>query len=96
MAERTPEGFPMRTLGVQRTLCAVLKKAPANLPAVIEALFRSYWVDRNFTIGEPDGFAPVLETVLGKENAQEILSSVSHLHFLKPYSSPFSMLIQIL
>lgn len=76
MAEESPEGFPPRTLGVQRALCALSLKSPAKLPTVIEALYRSFWVDRNAKIGEPEGFTPVLERVLGKQETQEILSAV--------------------
>lgn len=76
MADESPEGFPPRTLGVQRALCALYGKSPAKLPNVIEALYRSFWVDRNAKIGEPEGFTPVLEKVLGKQETQEVLSAV--------------------
>lgn len=76
MADETPEGFPPRTLGVQRALCALSQNSPAKLPTVIEALYRSFWVDRNSKIGEPEGFIAVLESVLGKQETQEVLSAV--------------------
>lgn len=77
-----PEGFPVKTLGVQRALCALSQKAPEKLPSVMEALFQSMWVDRNSRIGEPEGFTPVLESVLGKGVTQEVLQAVSS--FLPP------------
>lgn len=76
MVEEMPDGFPPRTLGVQRALCALSLKAPAKLPAAIEALYRSFWVDGNSKIGEPEGFTPVFESVLGKQETQELLSAV--------------------
>lgn len=72
-----PDGFPVRTLGVQRALCALSQKAPEKLSSVMEALFQSMWIDRNSRIGEPEGFIPVFEGVLGKETTQEILQAVS-------------------
>jgi 2-hydroxychromene-2-carboxylate isomerase len=81
MADETPDGFPIRTLAVQRALCALSQKAPATLPSVLEALFDSFWVDRNSKVGEPEGFVPILESVLGKQSAQEILSAVGFLIF---------------
>lgn len=77
IADNTPEGFPPRTLAVQRALCVVSQKAPAKLPSVIEALYHSFWVQSNSKIGEPAGFTPVLESVLGKQATQDILSAVS-------------------
>lgn len=79
IADNTPDGFPVRTLGVQRALCAISRKSPAKLPSVIEALYHSFWVDRNSKIGEPEGFIPILETALGKQGTQEVLSAVSYL-----------------
>lgn len=77
MTERFPEGFPPKTLSIQRALCAISQKYPAKLPAAIEALYRSFWVDENTRIGDVEGFAPVLESVLGKQAVQETLSAVS-------------------
>lgn len=76
-----PDGFPIKTLAVQRALCSVAQKAPAKLASVIEALYRSLWIERNSKIGEPEGFAPILEGILGKQATQEILSAVSFLVF---------------
>ncbi|KAJ5108987.1 hypothetical protein N7456_005662 [Penicillium angulare] len=75
--EQMPEGFPVKTLGVQRALCALSQKAPEKLPSVMEALFQSMWVDINSRIGEPEGFTPVLESVLGKGATQEILQATN-------------------
>ncbi|KAJ5145057.1 thioredoxin-like protein [Penicillium atrosanguineum] len=76
MADKTPDGFPVRTLAVQRALCALSQKAPAKMPAVLEALYRAFWVERNSKIGEPEGFQPILESVLGKQDTEEILSAM--------------------
>lgn len=77
MSEDFPENFPPRTLPVQRALCALSQKSPSKLPSVIEALYRSMWLDGNGKIGEPEAFTPVVEQVLGKNETQEILSAVS-------------------
>lgn len=77
IADNMPEGFPPRTLAVQRALCVVSQKAPAKLPSVIEMLYHSFWVQSNSKIGEPAGFTPVLERVLGEQATQDILSAVS-------------------
>lgn len=76
MSDEMPDGFPPRTLGVQRALCALSQQSPAKLPAVIEALYRSLWVDGNSKVGEPEAFTPVFESVLGKQETQELLSAV--------------------
>lgn len=77
VAEHSPDGFPPKTLNAQRALCAISQKFPAKLPSVLEALYRSFWVDRNAKIGEVEGFAPVLQGVLGQQETQDILSAVS-------------------
>jgi 2-hydroxychromene-2-carboxylate isomerase len=77
--EGFPKGFPFRTLSAQRALCAISQKAPEKLAPVIGALFHAVWVEGNTAIGEPDGFAPLIESVLGKQEAHEILSAVSPL-----------------
>lgn len=82
-----PDGFPIKTLAVQRALCSVAQKAPAKLASVIEALYHSLWVERYSKIGEPEGFALVLEAILGKQATQEILSAVS---FLVSHSFTFN------
>ncbi|KAJ6106912.1 thioredoxin-like protein [Penicillium capsulatum] len=77
VADRAPDGFPQRTLAVQRALCAVAENVPSQMPSVLEALYRSFWVDRNAKIGEPEGFIPVLEKVLGKNTTQDIVSAIA-------------------
>lgn len=62
---------------MQRALCALSQKAPAKLPAVLEGLYRAFWVERNSKAAEPEGFTPIMESVLGKQDTQEILSAVS-------------------
>lgn len=79
--EGFPKGFPFRTLSVQRALCAISQKSPEKLAPVIGALFHAVWVEGNTTIGEPDGFVPVLESVLGKQETLEIMSAVSSLQY---------------
>lgn len=77
ICDSPPEGFPPRTLAVQRALCVISQKTPAKLPSVIEALYHSFWVQSNSKIGDPAGFAPVIENVLGQEATKEVLSAVS-------------------
>jgi 2-hydroxychromene-2-carboxylate isomerase len=77
ICDSPPDGFPPRTLAVQRALCVVSQKTPAKLPSVIEALYHSFWVQSNSKIGEPAGFAPVIESVLGQEDTKNVLSAVS-------------------
>ncbi|GLI78936.1 hypothetical protein PoHVEF18_007258 [Penicillium ochrochloron] len=77
ICDSPPEGFPPRTLAVQRALCVVSQKTPAKLPSVIEALYHSFWVQSNSKIGEPAGFAPVIESVLGQEDTKDVLSAMT-------------------
>lgn len=76
MTEKFPAGFPPKTLPVQRALCAISQKYPSKLADTIEALYRSFWVDNNPNIGDVEGFRPVLESVLGRDGAGEVLSAV--------------------
>jgi 2-hydroxychromene-2-carboxylate isomerase len=76
MVEHTPEGFPPVTLATERALCAVSLKSPGKLVSTIEALYYSFWVQGNTKIGQVEGFSPVLESVFGKDGAQEILQVV--------------------
>ncbi|KAJ6180503.1 hypothetical protein N7519_010964 [Penicillium mononematosum] len=76
--EGFPKGFPFRTLSAQRALCAISQKAPEKLAPVIGALFHAVWVEGNTAIGEPDGFAPLIESVLGKQEAHEIMSAMNN------------------
>ncbi|KAJ5964416.1 uncharacterized protein N7479_004292 [Penicillium vulpinum] len=76
--EGFPKGFPFRTLSVQRVLCAISQKAPENLAPVIGALFHAIWVEGSTTIAEPEGFTPVIESVLGKQEAHEMISAMNN------------------
>jgi 2-hydroxychromene-2-carboxylate isomerase len=76
MIDKFTEGFPPLTLGTQRALCAISQKLPNKLVPTIEALYHSFWVQGNAKIGQPEGFGPVLESVLGPSDAQEILKAV--------------------
>jgi 2-hydroxychromene-2-carboxylate isomerase len=75
--EGFPKGFPIRTLPVQRALCAISQRTPEKLAEVIDAIFHSFWVDGNTTVGAPEGFAPLIESVLGKQETEEVVSAVS-------------------
>lgn len=77
MIQGFPKGFPFSTLPVQRALAAVSQRNPESLAVVIDALFHAVWVEGNTAVGEPNGFTPVLESVLGKQETQEVLSAVS-------------------
>ncbi|RJE22816.1 2-hydroxychromene-2-carboxylate isomerase [Aspergillus sclerotialis] len=77
MISQMPEGFPPLTLATQRALCAVSLKFPEKLVPTLDALFRSFWADGNPKIGQPEGFVPVLENVLGKNGTQEVLQAAN-------------------
>ncbi|KAJ5175257.1 uncharacterized protein N7482_001134 [Penicillium canariense] len=77
ISDNPPDGFPPRTLAVQRALAAISHKSPAKLPLVIEALWHSFWVESNSKIGEPAGFTPVLDGVLGQQATEEVLSAIT-------------------
>ncbi|KAE8349518.1 thioredoxin-like protein [Aspergillus coremiiformis] len=76
MVEHTPEGFPPVTLATQRALCAVSLKSPRKLISTIEALYHSFWVQGNAKIAQVGSFTPILESVLGSDGAQEILTAM--------------------
>ncbi|KAJ5503310.1 hypothetical protein N7463_006184 [Penicillium fimorum] len=78
IVEGFPEGFPFRTLSVQRALCAISQKTPGKLATVIGALFHAVWVEGNTAIGEPDEFAPVLESILGKQDMLQTLADMNN------------------
>ncbi|KAF9888736.1 hypothetical protein FE257_008311 [Aspergillus nanangensis] len=77
MVEKPVEGFPPLTLSTQRALCAISQKLPNKLAPTIDALYHSLWVEGNAKIGQPEGFAPVLEKALGSTDAQEILQAMN-------------------
>ena len=63
---------------VERALAAVSAQYPQKLTPCIDALYEAYWVkgvDGNME--KPEGFGPVLEQVLGKDVATEIIQKVS-------------------
>ncbi|CAG8090075.1 unnamed protein product [Penicillium salamii] len=76
--EGFPKGFPIRTLYVQRALCAISQRNPAQLADVIGALFHAFWAEGNTTVGEPEGFTPLLEGILGKEETQQVLVAMNN------------------
>lgn len=76
MINHMPEGFPPLTLAAQRVLSAISLKSPEKLVPAIDTFYRSFWVDGNAKIGQPEGFVPVLEGLLGKNGAEEILKAV--------------------
>ena len=77
IAENAPPGFPPVTIHVQRALCAVEIAQPANLADCYDALYQSFWVEGNGNIGKPQGFGPILERVLGKDGAAEIMQQAT-------------------
>ncbi|PWY93602.1 2-hydroxychromene-2-carboxylate isomerase [Aspergillus sclerotioniger CBS 115572] len=78
IVQTTPEGFPPRTLATQRALCAISQKSPDKLVSAFEALYRSFWVEGNPNIAQPECFGPVLERVLGKSETQTIMEAMNH------------------
>ncbi|KAK9847576.1 HCCA isomerase/glutathione S-transferase kappa [Penicillium brevicompactum] len=74
--EGFPKGFPIRTLPVQRALCAISQRNPEKLADVIGAIFHSFWVDGNTTVGDAEGFAPLVESVLGAQETQEVIAAM--------------------
>ncbi|KAJ5543232.1 hypothetical protein N7535_005662 [Penicillium sp. DV-2018c] len=76
--EGFPKDFPFRTVSVQRALCAISQKKPEKLAATLAALYKAVWVDGNTTVGDVDGFAPLFESVLGKQVTQEILDVINN------------------
>ena len=76
MINHMPEGFPPLTLAAQRVLSAISLKSPEKLVPAIDTFYRSFWVDGNAKIGQPEGFVPVLEGLVGKNGAEEILKAV--------------------
>ncbi|KAF7718034.1 Uncharacterized protein PECH_002366 [Penicillium ucsense] len=72
-----PPGFPQSTVTVQRALSVVAHKTPEKLPAAIEALYHSFWVQSNSEIGKVEGFKPVLEGVLGEQGTREVLEAIT-------------------
>ena len=82
MMEAFPEGFPPFTLAAQRVLCAVSLQSQSKTIAVLDAFFRSFWVDGNGKIGQPEGFIPALAQVVGKEGVEELLKAVRLISFL--------------
>ena len=78
MVEEAPPGFPPITLHVQRALCAVEIAKPDKLADCLDALYQSFWVEGNANIGKPEGFGPVLERVLGKDGAAEIMKQATN------------------
>ncbi len=74
MITEAPAGFPPLTLNTQRALCALQLSNPAKIPDVLDALYASFWKDGNGAIGKPEGFGPILEKVLGNEEAGDVLA----------------------
>ncbi|EPS30669.1 hypothetical protein PDE_05621 [Penicillium oxalicum 114-2] len=77
ICDTPPKGFPISTVAVQRALCVIAQQSPQKLPAAIEALYHSFWVQSNSEIGKPAGFGPILESVLGPEATKEVLNAIT-------------------
>ncbi|KAM0721910.1 hypothetical protein Q7P37_002835 [Cladosporium fusiforme] len=71
-----PPNFPPNTLPAQRALCTIQANHPSRLPAAIEALYNTFWVEGQ-AIGEPDIVAQGLERVFAKDEVRGIMESVS-------------------
>ncbi|KAH6711121.1 thioredoxin-like protein [Leptodontidium sp. MPI-SDFR-AT-0119] len=78
MAEDYPPGFPQMTLGIMRAVCALTvlhpgKEGQGILCEVLDALFKSSWVERRKT-NEKEVLEEVLGGVLGREEAGKVLA----------------------
>ncbi|KAK2737620.1 hypothetical protein FQN55_000976 [Onygenales sp. PD_40] len=71
---KVPDGFPILTLGVQRTLAAL---PPAKLIPAYDALYKAFWVEGNAAIGNAETYQPILEAAVGKEVAEEAVRQSS-------------------
>lgn len=76
MLEDTPKPFPQPTLNTQRALCAIEMKHPEKLSDCFAALYQAFWVEGK-TIGKPEIFGPVLESVLGAEEGKKMAEQAS-------------------
>lgn len=81
MAEDYPPGFPQMTLGIMRAVCALTvlhpgKEGQGILCEVLDALFKSSWVERRKT-NEKEVLEEVLGGVLGREEAGKGMLSIS-------------------
>jgi 2-hydroxychromene-2-carboxylate isomerase len=72
MLDGTPQPFPQPTLNTQRALCAVELAHPEKLSDCFAALYQAFWVESK-TIGKPEVFGPVLESVLGTEEGKKMV-----------------------
>ncbi|KAK2827809.1 hypothetical protein FQN49_007324 [Arthroderma sp. PD_2] len=70
--ETMPDGFPVSTLAVQRALCVIAEDHPEKLAGCIDALYHSLWVKSDSAVGKPEGYMPVLESVIGKDAAAKV------------------------
>jgi 2-hydroxychromene-2-carboxylate isomerase len=77
MSTTLPPGFPVLTLQTMRALCALELLDPSKLPIALDALYHALWVERQSQVGKTEGFAPILEKVLGKELAGRVLEGMN-------------------
>lgn len=77
MTKTVPEGFPVLTLTIMRALCYVQIKYPDELVRCVDVLYQSFWVEANSKVGKPEGFGLILEKVLGKEKAEDVLKGLA-------------------
>ncbi|KAG4421777.1 hypothetical protein IFR04_005027 [Cadophora malorum] len=78
MHPELPEGFPPLTLPIMRAMCALTVLHPGKdgqeiLCKALDALFKAFWVEHKKT-NEKEVLAEVLNSVLGKEEAEKVLS----------------------
>jgi 2-hydroxychromene-2-carboxylate isomerase len=77
MSRDMPKGFPVLTLSPMRALCALQILAPEMLPVALDALYTAFWVEAKSEVGKAEGFAPILEGVLGKELTQKVVEGMN-------------------
>ena len=73
MVEEAPKGFPPLTLSTMRSISALSISQPDKVVPAFDALYNSFWVDNNYNVGKPEGYGPVLEALLGKEQAADVM-----------------------
>jgi 2-hydroxychromene-2-carboxylate isomerase len=79
LAKETPPGFPVLTLTTMRGMCYLHEKySQDEIIKAFDALYQSFWVERNSGVGKPDGekgWGAILKQALGKDLAEEMVSN---------------------
>lgn len=77
MSQGVPEGFPMPTLHLQRTLTALNRSRPDLLPTALDALYAAFWTEPNeSSLPDPKTFSRVLSEVLPAEVVTEAMEKM--------------------